>query len=248
MVSVSIIIPTFNSASHIRRCLTSVCSQTSSNFELIIQDGLSKDKTVSIVNEFIAEYPRIDIRLYSQEDSGIYDAMNKALNQARGLFVYFLGSDDYLYDKNVLATIFGNNPLSRFDVVYGDAFFEETNSVYGGKFTYRNLLFKNICHQSMFVKRTVLLKLGGFNTKYPGLADWDVNMKLFSGKYRIKYLPVLVAFFSTGGFSYDCRLDPFVPVLDELRDSYHEKFYFKLRKVARKTLEVIGLKRRANVV
>src|SRR5688572_23331397 len=97
----SIIIPTLNSEAHIRRSLESVLHQSFPNFEILIVDGLSVDQTLSIVQQ------ENDARIttYSEKDHGIYDAMNKGITLAKGKWLYFLGSDDVLYDNNVFQDV-----------------------------------------------------------------------------------------------------------------------------------------------
>ena len=111
----SIIIPTFNSACHIKSCLNSIVCQNYLDWEVLIMDGVSKDDTVKIAES----YSDSRIHVYSEPDKGIYDAMNKGIKKAQGEWLYFLGSDDWLVDNEVLANV--SNQLSHdLDVFYGD--------------------------------------------------------------------------------------------------------------------------------
>src|SRR5579862_9848283 len=102
MPMLSIIIATFNSSKTIGRCLDSIKNQTFTDFEIVIQDGLSTDATLEIVREFQQGNSRIVVRIESAKDRGVYDAMNRAVSKVRGTWLYFLGSDDELNDENVL--------------------------------------------------------------------------------------------------------------------------------------------------
>src|SRR5688500_6210639 len=112
----SIIIPTLNSEAHIKRCLESVLNQSFPNFEILIMDGLSVDRTLSIVKQ------ENDARIttYSEKDLGIYDAMNKGITLANGKWLYFLGSDDVLYDNDVFQDVVQLLEKTNCNVLYGD--------------------------------------------------------------------------------------------------------------------------------
>ena len=116
----SIIIPTFNSEKDIGRCCASIVHQTCRDFEIIIQDGLSRDGTLKRIKNIIEQNPAVPIRVFSEEDKGIYDAMNKAIIRSSGTWLLFLGSDDALYDNQVLADMFTQLQHARAAMVYGN--------------------------------------------------------------------------------------------------------------------------------
>ncbi len=219
----SIIIPTYNSEKTIRETLRSITEQTFRAYEVIIMDGLSGDATLSIVGEFAANDPRI--RVNSEKDGGIYDAMNKGVALARGEWVYFSGSDDYLVAVDVLARV--NEEVKRYpktEMFYGNVIWGYTNTVYAGRFTFQKLLADNICHQSIFIKRTIQLEFGPFNTAFTCLADWDLNLKLFKARRKIRYMNMVIAYYHIGGTSYGSESDPFREVLKKEGAIYNGKF------------------------
>jgi len=218
----SIIIPTYNSEKTIRETLKSITEQTFGAYEVIIMDGLSSDATLSIVGEFAAKYR--GIRIISEKDGGIYDAMNKGVALAQGEWVYFSGSDDYMVGGDVLARV--NEEVKRHpktEMFYGNVIWGYTNTVYAGKFNFQKLLADNICHQGIFTKRTVLLEFGPFNTAFTCLADWDLNLKLFKGRRRIRYMNMVIAYYHIGGASYGSESDPFREVLQREKANYNGK-------------------------
>ncbi len=97
----TIITATFNAASVLPRLLDSLAGQTCRDFELIIQDGASKDDTLAIAESYRGKLPALSI--LSEPDGGIYDAWNKALYRVQGEWVLFLGADDVLAGSDVLA-------------------------------------------------------------------------------------------------------------------------------------------------
>jgi glycosyltransferase involved in cell wall biosynthesis len=203
----TIIIPTFNSSALINKCLESICGQTFNNYEVIIVDGLSNDDTLQIVETYRNKLPYLKIS--SEKDKGIYDAMNKGISLAQGEWLYFMGSDDYFYSNDVLNKIY-NQIDQKTDVLYGNVFDEKRNGLYDGQFTGTKLFFMNICHQSIFYKKNIFKKLGNYSLNYTCWADWEHNFRWFYNKeINKKYVDLTVAFYSTGGFSSKVVEDKF---------------------------------------
>ena len=117
----TLITSTLNSASTLERCLRSVEAQTGAAFEHLIADGASSDDTLAIVESFAQRYP---LRLVcSKLDSGLYQAWNRAVEQARGQWILFLGSDDFLISDDILLRVskaLVDDPNLREQVLYGD--------------------------------------------------------------------------------------------------------------------------------
>lgn len=90
----SIIMPAYNAEQTIGRAVASVLAQTESNFELIIINDGSTDKTDKIINKFLLEDARI-IYLKSEINHGVYYGRNLGIKKARGRYIAFLDSDDY---------------------------------------------------------------------------------------------------------------------------------------------------------
>lgn len=96
---VSVLIPAYNAETALAKCLESVISQSFSDFEVIIINDGSKDNTLKIASEFSIKDQRINV--YSQENKGVSAARNKALEIAKGEFICWIDSDDYV-DSNYL--------------------------------------------------------------------------------------------------------------------------------------------------
>lgn len=118
-MKISVVTTTNNSAATIRDTLESVLSQTYQDWELIIEDGLSQDGTLSIVREY---EPRGGgrIRIFSEKDDGLYDAMNRGIARATGDVIGILNSDDFYYDEHVLEDINRVMDGQPVDCIYGD--------------------------------------------------------------------------------------------------------------------------------
>lgn len=197
-MKLSIIIPTFNSASVLPKALDSIVCQTFSDWEVLIMDGVSTDDTLKIAQS----YNDSRIRIYSEPDKGIYDAMNKGIIAAKGEWLYFLGSDDWLLTPDTLGTMFSMD-IDGYDVVYGDVESVQLAPEHSGEWSLSTIDY-NRCHQGVFYRKRVFKKLGLYNLSYPVWADFDLNLKwFFSKQLKNKYLPITVAHYSEGGFSYD---------------------------------------------
>ncbi|UAY50692.1 glycosyltransferase family 2 protein [Ferruginibacter albus] len=234
-ILVSIIIPTYNSASTLKQALDSVLNQTYTNYEILIIDGASSDNTISIVKQYQESFN--SIRVISEKDNGIYDAMNKGTRLAEGEWLYFLGSDDYLIDENLLKYIFEDTYEQNrdFHFLYGNVFWGSTPVVYMGEFNKYMLSRRNICHQAIFYKKTIHTEFDySYDVNNPALADWKLNIQCFLDKrIKVKYLPVIVARFNILGSSKDF-IDGFRNEIKALYSSYFstytyiEKLKFKI--------------------
>ncbi len=94
----SIITVCLNSEKTIETTIKSVIDQSFTDFEYIIIDGKSSDKTL----EIIEKYKDSRIKIISEKDKGIFDAMNKGVSLSKGKWIHILNSDDYYYSKNSL--------------------------------------------------------------------------------------------------------------------------------------------------
>ena len=197
----SIIIPTFNSEKTLIKCLESITNQTFGDYEIILMDGRSIDTTIDIIKTWSLKYPAI--RWISENDYSIYDAMNKGIKLARGKWLYFLGSDDTIYDNSVLQKIKNYIETNSYiDILYGNVCSPRFNGIYDGEFTIEKIYKKNISHQAIFLKKKVFNKTGLFNLKYKAHADWDHNFKWFlSKRLKHKHIDLVIANYADGGFS-----------------------------------------------
>lgn len=175
-VKITIITVCLNAAKNIEKTIKSVISQTYDNIQYIIVDGVSTDGTLEIINNY-AHLPYI--KIISERDTGLYNAMNKGILLADGDYILFLNSGDVLYNSHVLQTISDNLTT---DIVYGNVERNFTNKriieEYGGKYDIMKLFLmgKMICHQVLFI-RTAIMKQYMFDESFLISADHDLLMK-----------------------------------------------------------------------
>ena len=195
----SIIIPTYNSEKTLSNCLESILKQSFINYEVLIIDGVSTDSTLSIVKG----YQDSRLKVTSEQDTGIYDAMNKGIKLAQGEWLYFLGSDDCLYSRNVLMLVNNVTSKTNLPVIYGNVMRDDLSlgsKIYDGSFSIEKLLYQNICHQSIFYNKSVFDKIGHYNIQYSIHADWDLNLRC-RAMFNFHYVDTIIALFSSGGYS-----------------------------------------------
>jgi glycosyltransferase involved in cell wall biosynthesis len=199
--TITVIVPTLDSAGTIAGCLESLASQTYPDFEVLIQDGLSADATVEIVEAFGAAHPQLDIHVHRERDGGVYHAMNKALDRARGEWILFLGSDDRLFAADTLERTARCLTEDR-DVVYGDVVSPVFGGRYAGRVSIRGMLDSNICHQAILVRRRLYDRVGRFDVRFRILSDWEHNMRWFlSPDVRVAHVDEVIATFGDRGLS-----------------------------------------------
>ncbi|MBP9669847.1 glycosyltransferase [Candidatus Woesebacteria bacterium] len=191
----SIITCTRNSAKFIRKCLNSVKSQTFKDFEHIIVDGESTDKTTTILKEH-------GYKFVSLPAKGIANAMNAGIRVAHGKYIYFLNSDDSLYNREVLQNIHDyliNH--SGLDWVFGNIHetdgkktigFPPIRKIFQGKHPNILKFYNYIPHQATFVKRSVFEKYGEFDESLKSMMDPEYWLRI-SGSTAWGYMPVVVA-------------------------------------------------------
>ena len=109
MIRFSIVTITFNAADVLRRTVDSVLAQGYPDVEHIIVDGASSDNTIKVANDYKQRSDAAAnghvVRIKSEPDEGLYDAMNKGLRRAIGDYVLFLNAGDFFPNKDVLESV-----------------------------------------------------------------------------------------------------------------------------------------------
>ncbi len=200
---ISIITVCRNAELYINKTIESVYGQEFADYEYIIIDGASNDKTIKIANSYLDKFEKkhISYTIISEPDTGIYNAMNKGLEHAKGEWVIFINAGDLLYDNNILRTLFETD-YNQYDVVYGDVVVYENNKykkAYVGIIT-EETIHSPLCHQGVMVK-TELMKNIRFNEKYRLAADYDSLLRIFTNNGRFLKIDKIISVFLQGGMS-----------------------------------------------
>lgn len=175
-LKITIVTVCYNAEKTIERTIESVISQNYPNIEYLIIDGKSTDGTMDIVRR----YETIPyMRIVSEEDNGLYHAMNKGVNMATGDYILFLNSGDFLCDNKVIKEI--SKELCA-DIVYGNVIrqkqYGEVLERYPGKYKVMWLLLqgKMVSHQVIFTKTSIMRQLG-FDESYKITADYNFLLR-----------------------------------------------------------------------
>lgn len=195
----TIITVCFNAEKTIGAAMQSLAAQRFKDFEWLVVDGASRDRTLDIVKS----NPDLPLRVISEPDKGIYDAMNKGIAAARGDYVFFLNADDEFANKDVLGRVAAvlQGPHVP-DVLVGRIWhtFESYRILRDfSHLTYRRLLIDSICHQATFSRRDLLQRSGGFDLQYRMCADYDWFLRAYRSGAVFRFCDEVVANFSGDG-------------------------------------------------
>lgn len=199
-ILVSVITVCYNSEKTIRRTIESVLHQTYKNIEYIIIDGKSTDSTCKIISEYAALFGD-RLRVISEPDHGIYDAMNKGIRISTGELVGILNSDDF-YEKDAVEYMVSSWDGTQMQILHGLMRQLRHGKEYGVILTSADYLSeKMIQHPSCFVTRTVYDKIGLFDIRYKYVADSEFMMRAYEAGVPFRPVYHVIANFDEGGAS-----------------------------------------------
>lgn len=211
-MKLSIITATYNSEKTIQHCLASIKNQTYGKVEHIIIDGKSTDQTLKIIEDYAKE--KTNVKIISESDKGIYDALNKGIHHATGDIIGFLHSDDEFQDSSTLKKVINAFEFNRADGVYGDLNYvnaEDSSRIvryWKSKPFESNMLLKGWMppHPTLFLKKEVYKKHGIFDLAFKIVADYDFILRIFQDQsLRFFYLPENICKMRIGGASSASR-------------------------------------------
>lgn len=204
----SIITVSFNSADTIERTIQSVLSQSFTNYEYIIVDGGSNDKTIPIIQAY---EPQFNGKLYwsSEKDNGIYHAMNKGIKKAKGVFVGIVNSDDWLEPNalDIIANCIRNPEYAdsiicgwmNFHYINGDIQVLRTNRDRFNSYIKRHLMGLN--HPATFVPIEVYKKIGCFDEGLKISADVEFILRAAKNNTKFHFIDKVLTNMRDGGVS-----------------------------------------------
>jgi putative colanic acid biosynthesis glycosyltransferase len=232
----SVITICFNNVAGLRKTQLSIESQTCTDYEWIIVDGNSSDGTVEYLNRIRSN----KTRFISEADSGIYDAMSKGLNLARGEYVIFMNSGDIFAEDNVLDCIRTTIGTDRPKLIYGDSYEQEGDMRFykPARAPASNSYVMFTHHQSIFYARSVAIKVG-FDNSYKISGDWVMTGRVLAqaGNHLLG-VPFAVSTFERGGVSQSKKYRRLINrehiriYREEHRHSQLKSSLFWLKKVA----------------
>ena len=178
---ISVIIPVYNVERFLEQCLNSILNQTFTNIEIICIDDGSTDRSISILNNYQKKDKRLLI--ISQNNKGVSEARNIGIENARGKYIIFIDSDDFI-DHEMLNTLFNKAESTQSDITMCNfkLFFEDTKTYgyYRDEIFYYHLKFKTFTLQS----QPQIINC---------IAPWDRLIRRdFINKYNIKFVSGMI--------------------------------------------------------
>ena len=175
----SVVVPVYNSENYIIECIESVLNQTYQNWELLLVDDGSVDSSKEICIKYAQQFPD-KIFVYESKNYGVSHARNIALKNAKGDYVVFLDSDDYLLEKTFFEYLNSISQKENIDCFIGEfnSFSEDENIL--------PLYDKNISKDeinNVSQEKVLEYKLAYLNEKVPG----DKIERIISSKYDASY-------------------------------------------------------------
>lgn len=240
-MKLSIITINYNNCDGLRKTIESVVNQTWQDFEYIVIDGGSTDGSVEVIKE---SADHIDYWV-SEPDKGIYDAMNKGIDKAKGEYCLFMNSGDIIYQPTTLENV--HQQLNGADIIYGRMLLAN------GLWTtpYQNITLKHffegtLPHQAAFIHHALFTQYP-YDTHYRIVSDWKFWVEaLICGNCSYKFIDHKIAVFDGSGISssnWGLQLQERERILTELfpprvlvdyktllyGDTYEDKLYLVIK-------------------
>jgi len=178
--TVSIVIPTFNSISHIGYCLHSVFNQTYRDFEVIVVDGGSTDGTLKLLSKYPVRIIRCRANRSLQKNIGAYNS--------KGRYLYFLDSDFYIDSRVVEECV--RICEGGYDAVVINLL-PKTDGGFFSRVLLWHKIYTSQCEAKVaarFIRREVFFRVGGFNNLLYFNEDLDLHRRIKHSRYRIGYV------------------------------------------------------------
>lgn len=209
---VSIITVVYNGVKTIEQTIQSVLRQTYKNIEYIVIDGDSTDGTQQMIEKYAD-----NISYYiSEKDDGLYYAMNKGIKRATGEIVGIINADDWYAGDAVesMVSFFMQNDVG---LAYGKILRVLENDT---EEIYSNMPLESIWYQmplphpSVFVRKDLYDKMGGFNVNYRVASDYELMLRFYTEQVKFGYVDKVIAYYREGGFSSIRRNESYKEVYD----------------------------------
>jgi glycosyltransferase involved in cell wall biosynthesis len=202
-MKITIITVCFNSEKTIEKTILSVLDQNYDNIEYIIVDGNSTDRTIEVINQYKSKITKV----VSEDDKGLYDAMNKGIKLATGGIIGILNSDDVFYNKEVLKEVAKFHLNNSVDASGGNIVQHKNGRIvrlYNSSNWNPEKLKIGFMppHPSMFFKRELFEKYGYYKLDYISSSDYELILRLFlKNKLKYKYSGITTTSMTIGGVS-----------------------------------------------
>jgi glycosyltransferase involved in cell wall biosynthesis len=210
-MKLSIITINYNNASGLKKTMQSVFSQTLKEFEYIVVDGGSTDNSQDVINHYLIENSFVWI---SEKDNGIYHAMNKGIQMAKGEYIQFLNSGDCLAANDVMEKIskilnfLPSEKSEGVSILYGNLLKQMREGLFrdksfkGRQPTMLDFYRGTLNHSSAYIRRDLFDKYGLYDESLKIVSDWKWYLQaIIWGNEKIEYANIDVTLFDMTGIS-----------------------------------------------
>lgn len=228
-IEISIVTVAYNGEKTIRRAIESVLRQSYSPKEYFIIDGLSKDFTVAVAQEYAEQFKNkgIDYKIVSEKDKGIYDAMNKGISMAKGQIVGMINCDDW-YEKDALKIVAETYEKEAFDMMYADInLVQENGNIIRKAAKIRKFITsRDWNHPTTFITKEIYNQgLYALDNLY---ADFDMMMRIRKKGYKVVVVNRVLANFAVGGVSNEKSFASMYKRIKYRYNAYRKNNYSRL--------------------
>ncbi len=205
----SIITINRNNADGLEKTMRSVAAQTFGDFEYVVIDGASTDKSVEVIRSFEASFGA-RLKWVSEPDKGIYNAMNKGIGMASGDYLQFLNSGDCLTAEDVTVRMTEALKANEYpSILYGNMLKDMPDGIVmrdkgfaGGPVSFLGFYTGSLNHPSTYIRKSLFEKYGRYDENLKIVSDWKwfVQAVIFGGE-KPAYADIDVTLFDMNGIS-----------------------------------------------
>lgn len=238
----TIITVAYNEEKRIEETIRSVIGQDYKDFEYIIIDGNSSDKTLKIVNQLV-DKSQYDVKIYSERDFGIYNAMNRGIARASGEYIIFMNAGDSFFNNAVLSAIVKQIDKYGMALYYGQAYILRNGKIKGiNDFSKYRVKFIQFIEGNMPVHQSIVapanfLKKHYFNEEYRIRADFDWLLKCYKERVRFINLGFLVCKYDYNGISERASYKKISKIETQIINNQHFPVLSKIYKILNRLRE-----------
>jgi glycosyltransferase involved in cell wall biosynthesis len=222
MPKLSIITINLNNAEGLGKTIHSILNQTNKDFEYIIIDGGSSDKSLDIINSY-----SLQLKYWvSETDNGIYNAMNKGIIKANGEYCLFINSGDFFIKSTILDEMLSY--INDEDILYGNGFFQAKDNKLEklecpAKLTLGFFTVYCLLHPCTLIKKSLFNKYGLYNESNKIVSDGEFFIKtIILNNVKTKLIPLEIAIAEDNGISRNIE---YKTILEDERKKLFSNFF-----------------------